>query len=197
MAEIAPSPGVTLDDLLARFRELNSNPAATADDMFNSVMVRQSTFVTNPSTPITVATLLSTYPPSASNLGLYARVSDLWGSVDDILRCRYDGTNYRWVPQRDTFVGTTAATTGTVPILPLITAPTLRITTGTLTGNLNITPSAVNAYIGQRARVIMPPAITLGLYAVQITGLVGLNIPLLAGTAKDIEYASTGWFQST
>jgi hypothetical protein len=144
-----------------------------------------------------VAALMTNYPPSAAYQGLYARVSDLYGSVDDIMRCRFDGSNYRWVPQREAFIGINASSGGTVTITPLVTPPTLRLTTTALTSNLNVTASTVNAYIGQRHRVIMPPALSLGVYVSQITGLIGSNISLLAGNVKDIEYGATGWFQSS
>lgn len=49
-------------------------------------------------TTMTVAELITNYPPAANVMGLYARVSDLYGSVDDIMRT------------------------------PLVTAPTLRAT---------------------------------------------------------------------
>jgi len=146
---------------------------------------------------MTIADLMANYPPGSGLVGMYARVSDLYGSVDDIMRCRYDGINYRWVPQREAFGGTTAAAGGNVSILPLITPPTLRFTTGALTANLNVTPSSVNAYIGQRQRIIMPPALSLGLFVVQLTGLLGSNISLLAGNTRDIEFGPTGWFQSS
>lgn len=148
-----------------------------------------TTFVT--STPMTVANLISTYPPSATYSGLYARVTDLYGSVDDIMRCRYDGTNYRWVPQREAFSGTTAATSGSVNIVPLVTPPTL-VVTGTLLGNISFTPSTTNAYIGQRQRIYMTGI--LGLFTATITGLLGSNLTLLGNTYKDIEYRSGGWF---
>lgn len=154
-----------------------------------------TSFVSN--APMTVAALMANYPPSATYQGLYARVSDLYGSVDDIMRCRFDGTAYRWVPQREAFAGTTAAAGGNVTITPLVTPPTLRFTTGALTANLNVTPSTVNAYIGQRNRIIMPPALTLGVFVAQITGLLGSNVNLLAGNTRDIEYGPTGWFQSS
>jgi len=143
--------------------------------------------------PITVVALLSTYPASATYLNNYARVTDLYGSVDDIMRCRFDGANYRWVPQRTDFNGTTAATTGSVTITPLVTPPTLR-GVGNLLGNVTFTPSATNAYIGQRQRIIMTGS--LGIFTSTITGLLGSNLTLLGNSAKTIEYAATGWFSA-
>lgn len=144
--------------------------------------------------PTTVASLLSTYPPSVTYLGKYARVTDLYGTVDDIMRCRFDGTNYRWVPQRTEMAGNNTTTTGTVTVTPLVTPPTLRLT-GNLLGNITITPASTNAYLGQRFRVIMVG--TLGLFTSTITGLIGSNLTLLGNGTHDIEFGSTGWFQST
>lgn len=141
--------------------------------------------------PTTVANLIANFPPAANMMGQYARVSDLYGTVDDIMRCRFDGVAYRWIPQRPSFSGIAANTGGTVPIVPLVTPPTLRLS-GTLLGNMSVVPSAVNAYVGQQQRVIMEG--TLGLFAASITGLIGSNVSLLGGGSKLIEYSPTGWF---
>lgn len=169
---------------------------AAAEAALAGLLAIPSNYVTT--VPITVADLISAYPPSASNMGKYARVNDLYGSVDDIMRCRYDGVNYRWVPQREAFSGTSAASGGTINITPLVTPPTLRLTMGTITANISVTPLSTNAYVGQRARVIMPGTLSgLGLYTAAITGLIGASIPLIAGASRDIEFGSSGWFQST
>jgi hypothetical protein len=142
---------------------------------------------------MTLADLMATYPASSSLVDQFAIVSDLYGSVRETVRCRFDGTNYRWVPQREAYSGTTAVTTGTVNILPLITPPTLRAT-GTLTGNVSFTPSVVNAYVGMRQRIVVNGA--LGVFVPTITGLLGSNITLLGGNSRTIEYGPTGWFSA-
>lgn len=124
---------------------------------------------------------------------MYARVSDLYGSVDDIMRCRFDGLNYRWIPQRPFFTAVNTATSGTVNIIPLVTPPTLRLT-GTLLGNMSITPTTTNAFVGQQQRVIMDGV--LGVFAATITGLIGSNLTLLGGGSRVIEYGPTGWFSA-
>ena len=159
-----------------------------------AAMIAQSAgagYVSSPTSAMTVADLMANFPPGASYLNQYARVSDLYGSVDDIMRCRFDGVNYRWVPQRPFFSGTTAATSGTVVIIPLVTPPTLRLTANLL-GNINVTPSSVNAFVGQQQRIIQDG--TLGLFTTTITGLIGSNITLLGGNTKLLEYGPTGWF---
>lgn len=143
--------------------------------------------------PTTVANLISTFPPSATYMGQYARVLDLYGSVDDIMRCRFDGVAYRWIPQRPSFSGIAANTGGTISIVPLVTPPSLRLT-GTLLGNMSVVPSSVNAYVGQQQRVVMEGG--LGLFTASITGLLGSNLTLLGGGSKLIEYSPTGWFSA-
>jgi hypothetical protein len=144
--------------------------------------------------PTTVSALHTNFPPSVTYLGQYARVSDLFGSVDDIMRCRWDGVAYRWVPQRPNFTGVRTETGGNIPILPLITPPTLRLT-GNLISNMTITPSSTNAFVGQKQTIIQEGTFTI--ITSTITGLIGSNLTLLGGgTARVIEYGPTGWFPS-
>lgn len=147
--------------------------------------------------PLTLDDLLTKYPASVQYLGQYARVSNLYSSIDDVMRCRYDGTNYRWVPQREAFAGNDPTTSGSVSLIPLFTPPTLRMVAPALVGNVTVSAASINAYVGQRFRVIVPSNMNLGVLTMQITGLIGSNITLLAGNTRDIEYGSTGWFQST
>lgn len=143
--------------------------------------------------PTTVAALHSNFPPGASFLGQYARVSDLFGSVDDIMRCRFDGTAYRWIPQRPNFTGVNTATTGSITVMPLVTPPTLRLTAALL-GNMTISASSTNAFVGQKQTIIQEGV--LGLFTSTITGLLGSNLTLLGNSARVIEYGPTGWFAS-
>lgn len=145
------------------------------------------------SAPMTVAQLIANYPPSATTLGSYARVTDLYGAVDDIMRCRWDGVAYRWVPQRPSFSAVNTATGGTINIIPLVTAPTLRMSS-TLLSNMTFVPSTTNAFVGQQQRIIQEGS--LGLFVSTITGLIGSNVSLLGNTTKILEYGPTGWFAS-
>lgn len=144
--------------------------------------------------PTTVSSLIANFPPSATYLGQYARVSDLFGSVDDIMRCRFDGTAYRWVPQRPNFVGTSTSTGGSITVTPLVTPPTLRLT-ATLLSNLSIAPSSTNAFVGMQQKIIQEGV--LGIFTSTITGLIGSNLTLLGNTTKVIEYGPTGWFAAS
>lgn len=169
-----------------------SNSGLSPADVLALIAANAATaYVASPATPMTVANLIANFPPSVTFLNQYARVSDLFGSVDDIMRCRFDGTNYRWVPQRSDFSGTSAATSGTVNIIPLVTPPVLRAT-GTLLGNLTLSMSTTNAWIGQRQTVVNNSV--LGIFAATLTGLVGSNLTILGGGSQTVVYGSTGWF---
>ena len=176
-----------------------SNPGLSVADVLALIASTSSTsFVST--TPMTINDLLTNYPAQASRAGQYARVSNLFNGasavastgVDEIVRCRYDATQglYRWVPQREAYNISMPATNGTASLVPLVTPPTIRFN-GTLAGNLTITPSATNAYVGQRFTVIQNSV--LGLFVTSITGLLGSNITLLGGATQDLEYTASGW----
>jgi hypothetical protein len=205
--DIRANPAATADDMYSAVMAANTpqsvfdmfragyNKITDATDAALAAVLQRlgalegsSAFVTNQ--VLSTANLLSTYPPSAAYVGKYARVFDLYGSVDDVLRCRWDGANYRWVPQRADFNMTTSAA-GSVQLVPLVTPPTVR-TPATLTGAITFTPSTTNAIIGQRYRVVVTGG--LGIYTATISGLIGSNLSLLGNSFKDIEYAASGWF---
>lgn len=153
---------------------------------------------------MTISDLMANFPAGASYAGRYARVSNLYnntsmtaaGGVDDIVRCRFDATNnaYRWVPQREAFNVSIAPASGTTTLVPLVTPPTIRLT-GTLLGNLTLTPSSTNAYVGQVFEVIQNS--TLGLFTTSVTGLIGSNLTLLGNTTQQFEFTSSGWVKGT
>lgn len=183
------------------------NQGPTVDQvqqMINSAMATIPTSFVGGGTPMNIQDLMTNFPASATHSGKYARVSNLYnnssmtssGGVDDIARCRFDVTNntYRWVPQREAYNIAITPTSGTTTLTPLVTPPTVRLT-GTLLGNLTITPSSTNAYIGQVFEVIQNSV--LGLFVTQITGLVGSNLTLLGGATQQLEYTSAGWVKGT
>lgn len=183
------------------------NPGLTTEQVIALILANLpaggTAFVAN-AAPMTIATLLADYPADASRNGMYARVSNLYnansatsiGGIDDIVRCRFDAANnaYRWVPQRDSFVVSQAPSSGSVTLLPLVTPPSLRLT-GSLLGNLTISPSTVNAYVGQTFEIIQNS--TLGLFVTTITGLLGSNLTLLGNNTQQLIYTATGWNKAT
>lgn len=182
----------------------NGLNADQVTQMINTALASAPTsFVAN-GTSMNISDLMANFPAGATYTGRYARVSNLYnnvstasaGGVDDIVRCRFDATNniYRWVPQREAFNVSITPTAGTTTLIPLVTPPTVRLA-GTLLGNLTITPSATNAYVGQVFEVIQNS--TLGLFLTTVTGLLGSNLTLLGNTTQQFEYTAQGWVKGT
>jgi hypothetical protein len=164
------------------------NPGLSTEQVVALILDRAAATLVVPGV-LTLDDLLAQYPASADTAGKYARVSNLFGSVDEIMRCRFDGVAYRWVPQRSDFNMVHPAQ-GTVQLRPLYTPPVVRAP-GTLTGNIVYQTSAENAHVGMRFRTVTGG---LGLYTATIAGLVGSNLALLGNKVTDIEYGATGWF---
>lgn len=154
--------------------------------------------------PMLVSDLLANYPAGAAYNGMYANVTNLFngtssataGGVREVLRCRQDITNgvYAWTVQREGYNSASTMTGGTLVAMPLITPPTIRLT-GTLIGNVTLSASATNAYVGLKQRFIQNS--TLGLFVTTITGLIGSNITLLGNTVQDLEYTVSGWAKAS
>ena len=140
-----------------------------------------------------VASLISNYPASVQYRGNYARVSDLWGGVQTLMVCEGDASGYYWRPQRTDYApAPIAVTSGTMSLIPLVTAPYLNLT-GSLVGNVNVTPSTTNVWPG--ATFTVTSNSVLGLFGINLTGLVGGGtVPLLSGGIRTLTYFSgTGW----
>lgn len=173
-------------------------------NMINAAMAALPTSFIAGGSSMTISDLMTNFPAGATYAGKYARISNLYnnvsttatGGVDDIVRCRFDATNsvYRWVPQREAFNVSITPTGGNTNLTPLVTPPTVRLA-GTLVGNLTITPSTTNAYIGQVFSVIQNS--TLGLFVTTVTGLLGSNLTLLGNTTQNFEFTSGGWVKGT
>lgn len=191
MGEVT-TPGVTEQQLLDRYRATQNAPDASLDDMFLNVMGARSVFVSP--APIKVAELLANFPASASLVGKYARVNDLWGSVTTVMICEADTSGFYWRPQRTDYAAAPVTmTTGNMPLIPLVTAPVINLT-GTLTGNVTITPQTTNVWPG--ATFTVSSSSTIGvLLGININGLVGAGtVPLLSGGIRTITYFSgSGW----
>lgn len=140
-----------------------------------------------------VADLLANFPAGATYQFRYARVNDLWGSVRTIMICERDTSGYYWRPQRTDYAPPPITmTTGTMTLVPLVTAPIVNLT-GTLTGNVNVTPSSTNVWPG--ATFTVTSNSVLGVFGINFTGLVGGGtVPLLSGGIRTLTYFSgTGW----
>lgn len=163
-------------------------PLTTLTQYVKTVDLPPTSFVST--TPMTVASLLSTYPAGSTYLGKYARVTDLYGNVDEIMRCSSDGSTYYWRPQRADYAISNASTSGTVSLSPLVTPPQIFLI-GSLVGNVTITPSSTNAWPG--AQFTVTAAGALNLFSINISGLVGASVPLLTGSSKVLTYTASGW----
>lgn len=94
----------------------------------------QQNFVTN--NIITRAQMYLQYPPAEVYRGKYCRVSDLWGNVDGVYRCTYNGRIYYWEPTTQNQMVASMTPTGNVTIQPMATAPILELLgAGPLIGN--------------------------------------------------------------
>lgn len=153
-----------------------------------AAMIPPTAFVS--ATPMTVAEMLATYPASASLLGKYARVTDLYGSADEVMRCSSNGTSYYWRPQRTDYAITNTATSGAITLTPLLSAPQ-QFFTGTLLGNMTATPSPTNAWPGAQFTLTMNGV--LGLFSLTVNGLIGNSVPILTGTTRVFTYTAAGW----
>lgn len=141
--------------------------------------------------PMTVAQLLANYPANSTQNGKYARVTDLFGSVDDVMRCCFDGTNYYWRPQRTDYAVANTRTSGTETLTPLLSAPQ-QVFSGTLLGNMTVALSGANAWPGAQFETKFSGI--LGLFSITLTGLVGgATLPLLTGGSRMFLYTSAGW----
>lgn len=141
-------------------------------------------------TPMTVSDLLATYPASAGILGKYAQVTDLYGSANEVMRCSSNGSTYYWRPQRTDYAVNNTTTSGSMILTPLLTAPQ-QFFTGTLLGNMTATPSATNAWPGAQFTLTMNGI--LGLFSLNVNGLIGSAVPILTGTTRVFTYTSAGW----
>lgn len=141
--------------------------------------------------PLPVATLLSSFSASQTYVGWYAVVSDLWGSVQEVMRCSYDGNTYYWRPQRTDYAVASTQTSGAMSLVPLVSAPIIALQS-TLLGNMTVTPTTTNVWPGCTFTIQAPSG--LGIFSLSVSGLVGgLVGTLLGGSTRTITYTASGW----
>lgn len=123
--------------------------------------------------------------PDASNLGNYARVSDLFGSKTDLVLCSLSGGAYFWQPVRP-FWPQTVSGDQAMTLTPLKNGSLLRLT-GTLTANRVITLSKTNAWPGAQFEFAFDGA--LGIFGLTIAGLdLGATLSLVLGGRRRVYY---------
>jgi len=172
-----------------------SSPGVTPDQMAQAIAAAiaglpaaATSFVAN-GAYMPVNTLLSTYPASSAYMGQYARVNDLWGSVRTVMTCEYDGSLYYWRPQRTDYATRNSSTQGAITLTPLLTSPQLTLN-GTLLNFLTVTPSVANAWPGAQFEIINNGV--LGIFGINIAGLLGGTLPLLAGGRRVLTAVNNG-----
>lgn len=123
--------------------------------------------------------------PNASNLGSYARVSDLFGSKTDLVLCSLSSGTYFWQPVR-AFWPQTMSGDQTMTVTPLKNGSLLRLT-GTLTASRTITLSKTNAWPGAQFEFAFDGA--LGIYSLTVAGLdLGATLSLVLGGRRRVYY---------
>jgi hypothetical protein len=142
--------------------------------------------------------LIDTLPaPTASMIGKYARVTDLFGEKTDLLLCSNLGTKYYWQPVRPTYAKAVVVTTATpnIPLTPL-KSPSVLYITGTLGAGRSMMLSDINAWPGASFEIAMD-ATLLGTLNIVGTGL-GSGVGVLLGSRKRLFYTAEGkWQQFT
>jgi hypothetical protein len=115
----------------------------------------QQNFVT--SAIITQSQMWATYPPSITYRGRYCRVSDMWGLVDGVYRCTFNGRIYYWEPTNQNQLVGAITPTGNMTIQPMVTSPIIELvgagpatltTWGITIGTDNIVPGLVKEVRG-------------------------------------------------
>lgn len=132
-------------------------------------------------TPYAVDTLPA---PSAAMVGIYARVTDLFGEKTDLVLCSAFGGSYFWQPVRPLWARSTPAVSMT--LRPLKNPSLLRLT-GTLSANTVIAIDPALAWPGCQFEIAMDG--TLGIYSLTIAGLaLGATVALLLGGRKRLVF---------
>lgn len=179
---------------------VSAAPVQSVNGLTGTVVMSFPQFVSGftPTSPGTVASLISTQPCAASLLGQYGVVSDLFssaGGTNESMRCGKTGTFFYWQPVRANYAATSTATGGTVTLTPLVTSPTL-LMSGTLTSALTISLSTTNAYCGEEFN-ISTTGIALNLFGITLSGLLGGLTKTLGLTGYQAVYAcssgTNGW----
>lgn len=149
---------------------------------------------------ITQAQMWATYPPSLPYRGRYCRVSDMWGLVDGVYRCTYNGRLFYWEPTTQNQLVGQVTPTGNMTIQPMVSSPILELagagppaltTWGITIGTDNIVPGLVKEVRGSFSNL---------LGSINILG-VGSTLSLALGATRRIASFDNGtsvvWRQLT
>lgn len=138
---------------------------------------------------ITMAQMLATYPASAEYRGKFCRTSDMWGIIDGLFRCTYNGRIYFWEPTTTPKYPGGMTLTGNATIQPMITPPIIEfggalpaLTTWTVTlGTDNLVPGVEKEFRGGLSSL-------LGTLNIGGSGLVSVVNLLLNANRRFVSY---------
>lgn len=142
------------------------------------------------------ATLKANYPcGTVAQLGQLGHVNDAWGSVSTTFICEASGSSSYWRPQRTDNAGTIAYTGGALTLTPLVTPPIIYLQ-GNATASGMITPSTTDVWPGATFTIVETG--TLGLFSVQVGGLLGSALNFVTGGSRQVTWSCTpanvcGW----
>jgi len=128
--------------------------------------------------------------PAAAMVGMYARVTDLFGEKRDLVLCSQVGDTFFWQPVRQQY----AKTMTLAADMPLTTlkSPTIVLLAGTLGANRNITLSNIYAYPGASFEVGFDG--NLGLFGITLRNHLGSSLgSLLGGGRRRFFFADGNW----
>lgn len=175
----------TINDLASR---------QSADELLLASIQASQSFVTQ--TILTVAQVKTDYPAAAQYRGKYVRVSDLWGLVDGVMRCGYNGRIYYWEPTtQPTLAGDqrTIGGNGSATIQPLSSAPIFELVGNLALGQTyNLTLGTDDLWPGAIKEVRNSLTTLLGGLNILGTGIGSTVSSLLGGSRRFV-----GWDNGT
>lgn len=134
---------------------------------------------------------LPTCGGGSAALGSYAIVSDLYNgslSTNEAMRCTSSGTLSYWRPVRTDLSVSMATPSTALALTPLVSPPIIHFT-GNATASATVTPSTVGAYPGEQFTLVQDGV--LGLFSLQIGGLLGGILNMVTGGTKTLTYSCT------
>lgn len=148
---------------------------------------------------LTVAQLMTMYPAAVEYRGKYCRVSDMWGAVDGVFRCGYNGRVYYWEPTTTPQLVGQLPITGDTTIQPLTSYPIIELT-GTVPALTTYAVTAGTQYLWPGAVKEFRGSLTSLLGTLNIIG-VGSTLNLALGGTRRIGCYDNGsalvWRQLT
>ena len=130
--------------------------------------------------------------PSASNVGKYGRVADLFGEKTDLVLCSRYGSSFFWQPVRPTWPNTAAMPADADRTLLPLKSPSIIRLTGSMSATRTLTLSKTGAWPGCSFDVQMTG--TLGIFGINIAGLaLGATLGLVLNATRRVYFDGTDY----